>query len=85
MSKYVIKEERINEFIGAIFKSFAKKKGKSIAKTFKKDPEMQKLFKRGDELQKDMETLIKKKREADPEYKKSYDELEAFLKQRGLD
>ena len=32
-----------------------------------------------------METLIKKKREADPEYKKSYDELEAFLKQRGLD
>ena len=79
MSKYVIKEERINEFIGAIFKSFAKKKGKSIAKTFKKDPEMQKLFKRGDELAKDMKILINKKRKEDPEYKKAYDDLEDFF------
>ena len=32
MPNYIIKEERLTEFIGSLFKAIGKRKGKSIAK-----------------------------------------------------
>jgi len=80
MPNYIIKEERITEFIGSLFKAIGKRKGKSIAKKLDSDKKLQSYIKQAEKAADDIEKHIKDRRKNDPEYDAAAQSFQDFLK-----
>jgi len=80
MPNYIIKEERISEFVGTLFKLIGKRKGKSLAKKLEKDPKLQSYIKHAEKAADDIEKHIKDRRKNDPEYDAAAQAFQDFLK-----
>ena len=80
MPNYIIKEERISEFVGSLFKLIGKRKGKSLAKKMNLDKKLQGYIKQAEKTAYDIETHIKQRRKDDPEYAAAADSFDDFLK-----
>ena len=80
MPKYIIKEERLNEFMSTLFKYMAKKQGQKVAKKVQNDPKLKAWIKQGDDLADKIEKHIKDRKEDDPEYAAASDAYDRFLK-----
>jgi hypothetical protein len=80
MPNYIIKEERLTEFIGSLFKAIGKRKGKSIAKKLNTDKKLQSYIKQAEDAADSIERHIKDRRKNDPEYDAAAQAFNDFLK-----
>jgi hypothetical protein len=80
MPNYIIKEERITEFIGSLFKAIGKRKGKSIAKKLDTDKKLQSYIQQAEKAADSIEKHIKDRRKKDPEYDAAAQAFNDFLK-----
>ena len=80
MPNYIIKEERLTELIGSLFKAIGKRKGKSIAKKLNTDKKLQSYIKQAEDAADSIERHIKDRRKNDPEYDAAAQAFNDFLK-----